>query len=134
MASISWRSEALNSEGARHRMKRVAFYVALTAALVTAPAQAASVMNEREARAAAAKILKGDPYGNTLDQIMRNIEGAQLITAGTVCGSKVAKPVWQFHVVVPKNRNPSGDTEINGFLAIDGQTGKIVCAGLPFLD
>lgn len=109
--------------------------IALAAALVAAaPARAASVMSEHQARAAAAKILKGDPYGDSVDQIMKNIEGAQLITAGSVCGSRVTKPVWQFHVVVPKDRNPSGDNEINGFLVIDGRTGKIICAGLPFLD
>ncbi len=114
-------------------VKRIAILIAL-AALVVAPALAAGVMSERQAQAAAAKILKGDPYGKTLDQVMRNIESAQLITAGTTCGMKVTKPVWQFHVVVPKNRNPSGDSEINGMLVIDGQTGKIICAGLPFLD
>ena len=109
--------------------------IALAAALVAAAsAQAAGEMSERQARAAAAKILKGDPYGDSVDQIMKNIEGAQLITAGSACGSRVTKPVWQFHVVVPKERNPSGDNEINGLLVIDGRTGKIVCAGLPFLD
>ena len=100
-----------------------------------AAVQAAGAMSERQARTAAAKILKGDPYGNTTDQIMQNIAGAQLLTAGaTRCGTKVTKPVWQFHVVVPKNRNPSGDSKIDGFLAIDAATGKLVCAGLPFLD
>jgi len=109
--------------------------IALAAALVAAaPARAAGEMSEQQARAAAAKILKGDPYGDSVDQIMKNIEGAQLITAGSVCGSRVTKPVWQFHVVVPKERNPSGDNEINGLLVIDGRTGKIICAGLPFLD
>ena len=109
--------------------------IALAAALVAAaPARAAGVMSEQQARVAAAKILKGDPYGDSVDQIMKNIEGAQLITAGSVCGSRVTKPVWQFHVVVPKERNPSGDNEINGLLVIDGRTGKIICAGLPFLD
>ena len=109
--------------------------IALASALVAAaPARAAGEMSEQQARAAAAKILKGDPYGDSIDQIMKNIEGAQLITAGSVCGSRVTKPVWQFHVVVPKERNPSGDNEINGLLVIDGRTGKIICAGLPFLD
>lgn len=112
--------------------------IALTAAFLTAaliaPAQAAGVMNERQARAAAVKILKGDPYGKTDDDVLHNVVAAQLITAGSVCGRKVAKPLWQFHVVVPKERNPSGENEINGFLVIDGQTEKIVCAGLPFLD
>ncbi len=112
--------------------------IALAAAFIAAaqitPAPAAGVMTEHQARAAAVKILKGDPYGKTANDVLRNIAAAQLITAGSVCGAKVTKPVWQFHVVVPKQRNPSGANEINGFLVIDGQTGKIVCAGLPFLD
>lgn len=107
----------------------------LAAVLAAAPARAAGAMTERQARAAAAKILEGDPYGNTTDQIAQNIAGAQLLSAGaTRCGTKVTKPVWQFHVVVPKNRNPSDDSKIDGFLAIDAGTGKLVCAGLPFLD
>jgi hypothetical protein len=111
------------------------FAIALIAALVAAtPAQAAGVMNERQARAAAVAILKGDPYGKTDAAVLRNIEAAQLITAGSVCGRKVTKPLWQFHVVVPKVRNPSGDNAIDGFLVIDGRTGKLDCAGLPFLD
>ena len=115
-------------------MKRIAIYIVLTAAVAMASAQAASVINERQARSAAAQILKGDPYGNSFDQIMKNIEGAQLITAGSVCGAKVTRPVWQFQVLVPKERNPSGENDIKGYLVIDGQTGKMVCAGLPFLD
>lgn len=115
-------------------MTRMALLLALVAALLTAPALAAGVMNEQEARAAAVKILKGDPYGQTPAEVMRNMQDAQLITAGSVCNSKVAKPVWRLHVVVPKNRNPSGDSAIDGYLVIDGQSGKIVCAGLPFLD
>ena len=106
----------------------------LAAALAAAPARAGQ-MSERQARTATAKILEGDPYGNTTDQIMQNIASAQLLTAGaTRCGTKVTRPVWQFHVVVPKNRNPSGDSKIDGFLAIDAGTGKLVCASLPFLD
>jgi hypothetical protein len=118
---------------------RLIVAITLAAAFVAAapeigPAGAASVMTERQARVAAARILKGDPYGGNFDEIIQNIESAQLITAGSVCGSRVTKPVWQFHVVVPKERNPSGDNEINGFLVIDARTGKLVCAGLPFLD
>lgn len=104
-------------------------------ALCALPARAAGTMTEQQARLAAAKILKGDPYGNTTAQIMRNIEAAQLITAGASdCGEKVTKPVWQFRVFVPKSRNPSGDNDIKGYLVIDGATGKLICAGLPFLD
>ena len=109
--------------------------IVLAAALVAAvPARAAGVMSEQQARAAAVKILQGDPYGSTPAAVMRNMQDAQLITAGSVCNAKVSKPVWRLHVVVPKERNPSGDNAIDGYLVIDGQTGKILCAGLPCLD
>ncbi|MBI1202189.1 MAG: hypothetical protein GC182_06725 [Rhodopseudomonas sp.] len=108
--------------------------LALTVALLATPAVAAGAMNENRARAAAVQILKGDPYGKTDAQVLRNITEAQFITAGSVCGKKVTRPVWQLHVVVPKARNPSGDNDISGYLVIDGHTGKMVCAGLPFLD
>lgn len=115
-------------------MKRLGMSLALIAVLITAPALAADVMNKRQARAAAVKILQGDPYGSTPADIMRNMQDAQLITAGSVCNAKVTRPVWRLHVVVPKERNPSGDSEIDGYLVIDGQSGKIICAGLPFLN
>jgi len=115
-------------------VKHIAIFIALAAAIAASPAQAAGVMNESQARVAAAKILKGDPYGQSFDQIMKNIDEAHLITGGSICGARVTRPVWQFQIVVAKNRNPSGDSEIKGPLVIDGQTGKLVCAGLPFLD
>ena len=118
-----------------HRRGPLTGIIVLALAGSLAAVQAAGAMSERQARTAAAKILKGDPYGNTTDQIMQNIASAQLLAAGTtLCGTKVIRPVWQFHVVVPKNRNPSGDSKIDGFLTIDATTGKLVCAGLPFLD
>ena len=104
------------------------------ALLVALSAAAAGVMSESQARAAAVTILKGDPYGKTTAEVLRNIEDAQLVTAGSVCGAKVTRPVWQLHVVVPPERNPSGENAINGYLVIDGQSGKMICAGLPFLD
>ncbi len=117
-------------------LRRIAIALAamFIAAAAIAPARAAGVMSEQQARAAAVGILKGDPYGKTDKDVLRNIAAAQLVTAGSVCGRKVTKPLWQFHVTVPKQRNPSGDNAIDGYLVIDGKTGKMVCAGLPFLD
>lgn len=112
--------------------KRIA--LALAVALLVTPAMAAGVMTEGQARAAAVAILKGDPYGNSDKQVFENIAAAQLVTAGSVCGAKVTSPVWQFQVFVPRARNPSGDSDIKGYLVIDARTGKMVCAGLPFLD
>jgi hypothetical protein len=107
---------------------------ALLAAILSAASFAAEVMSEHQASVAAAAILKGDPYGKSFDQVRRNIVGAQLITVGSVCGARLKSAVWQFQVFVPKARNPSGGSDIKGTLVIDARTGKLVCAGLPFLD
>ena len=115
-------------------MQHIAIALALTAVLLSSPVSAATVMSESQARVAAAKILKGDPNGNSFEQISKNIDEAQLISSGNICGARVTKPLWRFQIVVPKNRNPSGDHEIRGSFVIDGQTGKMVCAYLPFLD
>ncbi len=117
-------------------MRRIvtALAAACFAVGLVAPAHAAGAMTEHQARAAAVKILKGDPYGQTDAQVLKNIAGAQLISAGNVCGAKVKRPVWQLQVFVPKARNPSGDSDIKGYLVIDARSGKMVCAGLPFLD
>ena len=112
--------------------KRIA--LALAIALLVTPAMAAGVMTERQARAAAVAILKGDPYGTSDKEVLENITAARLIAAGSVCGAKVTSPVWQFQVFVPKERNPSGDSDISGYLVIDARTGEMVCAGLPLLD
>jgi len=66
--------------------------------------------------------------------VLKNIAGAQLITAGSVCGARGKRPVWQLLEFVPKTRNPSSDSDIKGNLIIDARTGKLVCAGLPSLD
>ena len=112
--------------------------IGVAAAVLLAVSQtaalAAGAMSERQARAAAVQILKGDPYGKTDAQVLKNITEAQLVTAGSICGKKVTRPLWRFQVVVPKARNPSTDSDIRGYLVIDARTGKLVCAGLPLLD
>ena len=115
-------------------MRAMRIALTLTIALLVTPAIAAGVMSERQARTAAVAILKGDPYGKTDGQVLKNMTEAQLITAGSVCGAKITHPLWRFQVDVPKARNPSGDNDIKGYLVIDARTGKLVCAGLPFLD
>ena len=90
-------------------------------------------MDEEHARAKAIKILMGDPYGTTTEQVSKTIKGAKLIPDGqTACG-KMKKPVWRFHVVVDKPVN-NPETPIDGYLSIDATSGKIVCANLPMLD
>ena len=79
----------------------------------------------------------GDPYGKNAQEVGLNLSSSELIMSGkTKCGSnKSGSPVWQFHVVVPANRNPnSSGHAIDGYLLLDARTGKMKCAGLPFLD
>lgn len=106
----------------------------LTCFLTALSANAAELLSEEQARAKAIAILKGDPYGNTPREVGGRIVEAQMIAAGTVCGKKVRSPLWQFHVVVPENVVSYGNAAINGYLVIDARSGKLLCAGLPFLD
>ncbi len=105
----------------------VASMLALLSALGAAPAGAADLLSESQARAKAVQILLGEPYGKTPADVARNLKESSLITAGSAepCG-RVNKPVWRIHVLV---QNPT----IDGYLVLDARTGRIVCAGLPFL-
>ena len=99
-------------------------------------ATAQGYLSEERARLKAATILKGNPYGETNKAAATRIQKAQLVTAGvTDCGSEpVTRPVWQFHVIVPKDVVSYGNEPIDGYLVIDARSGKLVCASLPFLD
>jgi hypothetical protein len=96
--------------------------------------QAAASLTESQARDKARQILMGDPYGNTPDEITANIKDGQMLVGGKTlaCGT-VNKPVWQFHVVVPKPVT-SPKNPIDGYLVIDATSGLFVCANLPMLD
>ena len=100
---------------------------------IMGPLEAAGPMNEQNARAKAVKILKGDPYGTTTEQVLKTIKDTRLVRDGTtVCGN-LKHPVWQFHVVVEKPVN-NPESSIDGYLFLDAISGKIVCANLPMLD
>lgn len=90
-------------------------------------------LSEEQARAKAIAILKGEPYGNTPNDVMKRISEAHLITAGTLCGKKVHSPLWRFHVSVPKNAMPTGNNAVDGDLVIDARSGMMLCSGLPNL-
>jgi hypothetical protein len=109
---------------------------AVVLALLCCEAHAAAVLSEAQARAKAIAILKGDPYGNSAKEISDNLKEVQLIAAGVDACSKnrVRGPVWQFHIVVPKEKMKDGNSPIDGYLVLDGRSGKMLCAGLPFLD
>lgn len=116
---------------------------AASAALVTAlmlaaagggAAQAAQ-LSEAQARAKAAAILKGDPYGATTVAAARTLKAARLAADGKtkVCAKR--RPAWEFHVVVvTPNKDQFNAGVIDGYLALDARTGKVLCHNLPLLD
>jgi hypothetical protein len=92
--------------------------------------RAQSQLSEQQARTKAINILKGDPYGKTPAQVMKNIKQVQFARDGKTkaCGAK-NRPVWEFHVVAT-----SGEQHIDGYLALDAVTGRLLCTNLPLLD
>ncbi|MCE1235796.1 MAG: hypothetical protein LWW93_05495 [Hyphomicrobiales bacterium] len=105
----------------------------LTAGLLAAPAFAAEPLSEKAALAKAVAILQGDPYGDTPSEVARNIVDRKLgPRRESICGGG-ASQVWSFHVHIDRPKtNPEG--AIDGWLVIDGASGRLICAGLPFLD
>ena len=104
--------------------------------VATACAGAASLLSQQQARAKAIDILKGDPYGRTATEVDKSIKQVQFEQDGKTkaCGSKKT-PVWEFHVVVATpNKDQFNNGVIDGYLALDARTGKILCANLPLLD
>lgn len=102
--------------------------------MFTSFACAGDILSKMRARTIAIELLRGDPYGNSSHDVLRNIRLIQFVAAGrSNCGA-FRFPVWQIHVVVPKERIKHGDNKIDGWLALNARTGKMVCAGLPFLD
>lgn len=113
--------------------------VATTAAvfvLMLGFAHAASFLSEQQARAKAINILKGDPYGRTPDEVSQNIKQIQFAQDGNTkaCGARKT-PAWEFHiVVVTADKDQFNNGVIDGFLAVDARTGKMLCANLPLLN
>jgi hypothetical protein len=115
-------------------MKRL-FAAAAIFALAFDYAQGAAMLSEQQARAKAIAILKGDPYGKTDAEVAKNVKEARLLRKADskACGSKVT--AWEFHVVVvTANKDQFNNGVIDGYLAIDPRTGKMLCANLPLLD
>ncbi len=98
--------------------------------------QAAGVLSEQQARGKAIAVLQGDPYGATPAEVARNIKQAEFLQDGNTraCGAK-KRPAWEFHVVVvTPNKDLYRNGVIDGFLALDALTGKLLCANLPMLN
>jgi hypothetical protein len=111
-------------------MSRFAIVASLFMLLSLGAAQAQAPLTEQQARTKAVEFLKGDPYGRTTAQVVANIKEVQLVRDGKTraCGAR-GKAAWEFHVVV-SDRDPP----INGYLALDARSGKLMCANLPLLD
>jgi len=117
-------------------MKRLVATIAAVFMLTVNCAHAASLLSEQQARAKAINILKGDPYGRTANEVAKNIKQVQFVQDGNTkaCGAKNS-PAWEFHVVVvTANKDQFNNGIIDGYLAVDARTGKILCANLPLLD
>lgn len=118
-------------------MKKI---LGLAAILVAVPALAAAPLDAAAARLKAANVLLGNPYGATLADVQKHITSSELLSVGAT--SKCSKgPVksasWEFHIVVadrPAGESGSATEPIDGYLTLDGVTGGMLCAGLPFLD
>jgi hypothetical protein len=116
------------------QMKRL-FAAAAIFTLALDCAQGASMLSEQQARAKAIGILKGDPYGKTDAEVAKDIKQARLLQNANskACGGKAT--AWEFHVVVvTPNKDQFNNGVIDGYLAIDPRTGKMLCANLPLLD
>ena len=115
-------------------MKRVLVAAAILA-LALDCAWGAAMLSQQQARAKAFAILKGDPYGKTDAAVARNIKQVRLVqnADSQACGGKTT--AWEFHVVVvTANKDQFNNGVIDGYLAIDPRTGKMLCANLPLLD
>jgi hypothetical protein len=117
-------------------MKRTFSAGCAVLALLLGCAHAASLLSEKQARARAIHILQGDPYGTTPGEVANNVKEATLTRNGETkaCGAK-GRPAWEFHVVVvTADKDQFNNGVIDGFLALDGRTGALLCANLPLLE
>lgn len=117
-------------------MKRSVAATAMLFLLAHNAVYAAALLSEQQAQAKAVNILKGDPYGRTRAEVAGNIKDAELVRDGNTkaCGAK-KMPVWEFHVVVvTADKTQFKNGVIDGYLALDAGTGKLLCANLPLLD
>lgn len=99
-------------------------------------AHAKDLFSEEQARARAARIIRGDPYGSTLTAAAQTIKQARLFRQGETssCGT-MDGPAWEFHIaVMTANKDQFNNGLIDGYLVLDARTGEIKCTNLPLLD
>lgn len=118
-------------------MKRIA--IALVMLAMPIVVQAARLLGPEQATDAATSILKGPPYGSTKADVVSKIRSQTLIIKGNdpCSNTPVKAPAWVFRIesTDQNSRDETGKPSlINGFLTIDAASGKMTCAGLPYLD
>lgn len=120
-------------------MKRIAIaaLVMIGGSAVSAPA--AQPLSAERAANKAVSILQGDPYGNTKSEVLKGISEQVLVVKGInpCTDTPVKSPIWVFRVKAtsPNGTEANGEPSmIEGFLALDGSSGEMACAGLPYLD
>lgn len=118
-------------------MRHVIISLALLTCLPSTCIAQGTLLSRGDAHGRAVEILKGDPYGRTPAQVSQAIKSELLVVDGNdenACEVDYQKtPAWRFHVVVEKNE-PTAPDGIDGYLWLDARPGKLMCAGLPFLD
>jgi hypothetical protein len=117
-------------------MERIVASIAAILMLTLSCAHAGGLLSEQQARAKAIDILKGDPYGGSPAELTKIIKQVQLVQDGPLkaCSAKKG-PAWEFHVVVvTANKDQFNNGVIDGYLALDARTAKILCTNLPMLD
>lgn len=107
------------------RISRLTAAVMLSAMPLVANASEISAVRAQEA---AIDILLGNPYGETVDAVKRNIRKQERVGADD---QQCREDAWKFTISVPPSRHmPQG---VNGFLCISRTNGEMLVAGLPFL-
>lgn len=111
---------------------KAAGFIVAFALTLSSPASSQTYLSEATAHAAAVEILMGNPYGDSVTEVSRNIRRSSLVVGGSKpCAGAISTPVWSFDVHIEPARH--GEPVIEGTLDVDAVSGELVCANLPFL-
>jgi hypothetical protein len=120
----------------RFSMERLVIAAVVLVALAYARADAAPLLTRSQAREKAVQILKGDPYGIGAAEVTKHIKLVRLARSGNTraCGPTKG-PAWEVHVIVrTPDKGYFNNGVIDGYLALDTRTGKLLCTNLPLVD
>ena len=105
--------------------------------LLGLPAHAAN-LDARQALDKAIAVLLGVPYGRNETEVAKHIVASQLVKRGEKgwCG-KANYTSWEFHVRVADaapGEPGSPAAPLDGYIALNANSGELSCATLPYLD